>query len=177
MLALAMMLSAPCLRAGIIVVNLPDFVSPIQTTLPSAVLPVGTFTFDLAGETVTSATFYGVFGSLLRGGSASSDIYIDGIYVASPASTAFTTSFQYNFPAAQLSVLGDGNAQVTAIQTGDLGYQVQLRSLSLVLSTVPTPPVTTPEPSFASIRGYSVVLLLALLANRRKRMQMWANRE
>jgi len=131
-------------EATIIVETLGEFSSPDHDygTYYDDYL-VGTFTYDLMGEIVVSATISGQWGNSECGTTAHNELWLDGVQLADthdyspdPHSTSITL-WSYDFAAFEFSVLADGVAEFHTIQTSE--SVVRLGETTLMIETIPEP--------------------------------------
>lgn len=135
-------------RADVFTFTLPNFNGPFlppNASLPAPSQTVGTFNVVIpAGQPITAATLTGTFGNSVNGSSAATNLFLDGLPVAQclPAaactgSAPGPTPFSFAFGAANLALLTDGAAVLTAVQTGP--GTIRLGQLSLRIETIPEP--------------------------------------
>ena len=107
-----------------------DFPGPLTT--------IGTVTYSLSGETITSASLSGVFGStsVFHGSTAHHKIYADGILVADTTEYSpdpYNNVVSWNYTFSDFSVLMDGSLTLSYEQTS--AYSVRLSETSLNIQT------------------------------------------
>ncbi|HKT74547.1 MAG TPA: VPLPA-CTERM sorting domain-containing protein [Steroidobacteraceae bacterium] len=121
------------------------FNAPASGPFPGSAVQIGEFDFSVpAGETITSATLSGDFGSnTLGSGSAQVDLTLNGIAVASCDSACASASgladvpWAFTFTAGELASLASGKAVLTAIQQS--ASQIVLDPTSVAIQTSPVP--------------------------------------
>ncbi len=163
--SLALVMASVPANAGTVTSVIGEFDGPDLTnpTYPQPSLTIGTFTYTIpAGDTITSASVTGFFGTTFAPSTALENLFVAGIPVASCASEAadcwnaplgVQTPWTYTFLSSQLSALAGGSAGYTVVQTGD--FQVESGVTTLTVNF-------TPEPStFALFAGGLGLLLLA----------------
>jgi hypothetical protein len=175
--ALAVGLAAIPAWAATIVVTFPELANPpshsAQNPFPVLQpLPVGTVTFPVpSGERVVAAQISGFWGSsLIPEGTAGVDVRVDGVLVAQcvkPASGCWEPAagqrpWSHEFTESELSVLNDGVADMTALQTSDI--TVRLGTSTLIVQTGPLPPVIVEPTLLPAVPALSSLGLLALIA-------------
>jgi hypothetical protein len=102
---------------------------------------VGTFSFDLTGEEIISASISGTWGNSLSAKTAPNLLFIDDLKIAdtkdhtpSPMNTPFVA---WTFDFTNFSVLEDGLVDFFAIQTAH--YNIRLSETTLTIETAPVP--------------------------------------
>lgn len=139
--ALAGCIVASASHAGTFSDTLPQFSGSGANTVQT----VGVFTFDLAGQAVTSSRIDGTFGNSLVSSTSVHSVFADGILVASCSDkTAFcwTTgpeAWSYEFTGAELDIFADGQVVLTTEQTDCCTVRLGTTTLSGVTSPVPEP--------------------------------------
>lgn len=159
--------SATMARADVFTLTLPEFNTPfVPPPGPPPVTPfaVGTFNFP-AGQQITAASLTGTFGNSVSSSSAATDLFLDGLLVAQCLAGAACTNpgptpFSFAFSAANLALLTDGAATLTAVQTS-FGA-IRLGQLSLRVETIP-------EPATVVLLGTGLAAAAAGLRRRRRR--------
>ncbi len=113
------------------------------------ITPVGTFDLSsLAGQTITGAKISGTFGNSSVPNSSGVDVTLDGILVAqnTPADPGYynTTAWSHTLTLAELSVLLDGSATLSAQQTSLTFVRLGQTTLTVEASPVPGPAAALP---------------------------------
>jgi MYXO-CTERM domain-containing protein len=158
---LALCAAAPgAARALVITDALPAFDGDCE---PLA-CEVGLFEYAIpAGQTIVGATLVGSFGNANATSTAPVEVFLDGLTVAECLSGQNCTmsdvplTWRYVLDAAELPLLADGSAALSALQNG--GLLVRLGPTTLRIQTVP-------EPSSALLAAAG---LLALAGRRRRK--------
>lgn len=135
--------------ANTITLTLGEYSSPYHTPGTYADLyTVGTFSFDLSGQRITSATIAGGWGNSVTGTTAPNKLFLDGVQLAntadynpSPTTTLFTP-WSYTF--SDFSIFQDGAAVFQTLQTAE--YVVRLSETTLTIQTA-----AVPEPSTCAL--------------------------
>jgi len=104
---------------------------------------VGTFSYDLTGLTIVSASISGNWGNSLNSTTAHNELWLDGLQVADthdyspdPTSNSYVP-WSYDFDVSEFSVLADGVAEFHTIQTSE--YVVRLGETTLMIEAIPEP--------------------------------------
>ncbi len=163
--------SATTARADVFTFTLPNFNGsfvPPGLPLPAPAQTVGTFNIVIpAGQPIIAASLTGTFGNAVNSSSAASNLFLDGILVAQCApgaactgggGAAGPTPFSFAFTAANLALLADGAAVLTAVQTGP--GAIRLGQLALRVETIP-------EPATVVLLGTGIAAVGASLRRRR----------
>ena len=142
--------SATVARADVFTFTLPNFNGsfvPPGAPLPAPAQTVGTFNVVIpAGQPITAASLTGTFGNTVNSSTAATNLFLDGLLVAQCAPAAACTGasgapgptpFSFAFSAANLALLTDGAAVLTAVQTGP--GTIRLGQLALRVETIPEP--------------------------------------
>jgi hypothetical protein len=147
LLALEAVLSSSRAQAAIITSTLPEFSGELfdeSTPFPLPSVTVGTFSYIIpSGEQIVSASISGTFGNSDVPNSSGLNLLLDGLQVAQCVrfadcySNQMPEQFNFTFSPVDLSLLKDGSALVTAIQTSE--SIIRLGSTTLTLKTVPEP--------------------------------------
>jgi hypothetical protein len=100
---------------------------------------VGTFTYNLMGETIVSATISGQWGNSYSYTTAHNELWVDSVevgdthdYSPDPYNNG-PTPWSYNFDSSEFAVLSDGSAEFHTIQTSE--YFVRLGETTLTIET------------------------------------------
>jgi hypothetical protein len=127
-------------HAATITRTLPEFSSPYHAsgTYYDDYL-VGTFMYDLMGETIIAATISGQWGNSMSPTTAHNELWVDGVEVADthdyspdPYSNYYVP-WSYDFGPSEFAVLADGSAEFHTIQTTE--YFVRLGETTLEIET------------------------------------------
>jgi hypothetical protein len=169
---LAITLIPSAMRADLIS-TIPEYTGSFNDTgpFPLAAVTVGTFSDPaISADDILSATIDGTFGNSVYPNSSGVDVYADGVLVAScpewPTtlvacnSGASPTTWSFDFPGADFSLLAPGGVVLTAVQTS--GNIIQLGQTTLDIQA-------TPEPAYLSLFG-PVLAVAAIITLRRKRL-------
>lgn len=120
--------------------------APNSGPFPASPVTIGEFDFTIPnGETISSVTLSGNFGSNTWGATAALDLYLNGIAVAScGASCSFNTgatnvAWSYTLGQLQLNSLISGKAILTAVQQSESQIVLDPTSITVNTSAVPIP--------------------------------------
>ncbi len=169
-LLLLALLAAPAAAPAQAVATIDDFVGPFSFgPFPAAPLTVGTFSFSLpAGQSIFSAILRGSLGGPGGNvGTAPLQLFLDGLMVAECTVEApcfrNRTPFSFAFAPDQFSVLDDGMATLTAVQTGPFVMKVSNATLS-----VNAPNAVVPEPASMLLLGTGLAGVIGVARRRRR---------
>ncbi|MBH8560635.1 PEP-CTERM sorting domain-containing protein [Nostoc sp. CENA67] len=159
-------------QAATITSTLPEFSGEYfdgSASFPLSSVTVGTFSYTIpSGEQIVSASLSGTFGNSVVSNSSGLNLLLDGLQVAQCIRfdtcyySATPEAFNFTFSPADLSLLNDGSALLTAIQTSE--YVIRLGSTTLTIETASVPESGT-------ILGTLTVAGFSLALRRRQKWQ------
>jgi len=128
----------------VITETLPEYSSPYhETGVYYDDYLVGTFTYDLSGLTIVSATLSGQWGNSQAITTAHNELWLDVIDIADTHDYSpdpyynGPTPWSYDFSPPEFPVLADGVAEFHTIQTSE--YYVRLGVTTLTIEAIPAP--------------------------------------
>jgi hypothetical protein len=177
MVAVIAAVAAGPLAAATLVVSFPELQNPPSSEavpLPQDPRTVGTVSYAIPpGEMVVAASVTGHWGSSrVPEGTAAVDVLVDGVVVATCKENeigcydkaAGQPSWTYSFKPAELNVLNDGAATMTAVQQSQYTLQLGASTLTVVTGPVPPAPIDPAEPAVPTSTPLGLLLLLAGVA-------------
>lgn len=127
-------------NGAIINLSLGEYTSPVWTGVETT-YNVGIFNFDLAGESVISASINGAWGNTFASSTAHNVLKLDGVQLAdSQAHTPDPFSnpnVAWSYEFIDFSIFSDGVASFDVTQTS--GSRVRLDDTYLTIETIPEP--------------------------------------
>lgn len=152
-------------QAAIINISLGEYNSPYWTGADTE-YNVGTFNFNLLGESIIYATINGSWGNSTVGTTAHNFLELDGIEVANTnnytPSPYNTTNVNWSYTFSDFSIFGDGSAVFDVTQTSE--SYVRLASTYLTIETSPVP-----EPGTMVLFGLGLAGLVGYKSRKNKK--------
>ncbi len=150
-------------NAASFTITLPEYSYDGNSPFPNASQLVGTFNYLIpSNDQIVSASLSGTFGNSIVSNSAAVDVYLDSLQVAKCLfqSTCWTsgvpTPWSYVFAPGDLSLLADGTANLTSIQTSEAITRLGPTTLTIeTASTSASVPGPLPALGAAAAFGFS----------------------